>query len=79
MVQLRRFPEDCRALLIEPEPLQAMTLELMFQEFGCRRMGPARSYREVEELLSRRRPSFALVDADPKSGATARQRIVGRA
>ena len=27
-------------------------------------MGPAGSYREVEELLSRRRPSFALVDAD---------------
>ena len=27
-------------------------------------MGPVGSYREVEELLSRRRPTFALVDAD---------------
>ncbi|MGE3293420.1 MAG: hypothetical protein AB7O95_18775 [Geminicoccaceae bacterium] len=64
MAELALFPDDCQALIIEPEPIQAMTLECLLEEFGCRRMGPAATLVDVEKLLDARRPSFALVAAD---------------
>ena len=36
----------------------------LLEEFKCRRMGPAGTLAEVEKLLGRRRPSFALVVTD---------------
>lgn len=64
MAQLRLFPEDCRALVIDREPLQAFTIHLLLEEFGCGHMGPAGRYTEVEGLLAKRRPTFALVDVE---------------
>ena len=64
MAQLKLFPEDCRALVVDREPLQAFAIELLLNRFGCRHMGPAERYKEIEELLTKRRPSFALVDAE---------------
>jgi hypothetical protein len=64
MAKLMAFPEDCRVMIVEPEPIQAMTLECLLDEFSCRRIGPVGSLPELEELLAKRRPSFALVAAD---------------
>ena len=58
------FPYDCHALLVEPEPVTAMALDLLLEEFGCRSIGPVDSLAGVTQLLSRMQPSFALIDVD---------------
>src|SRR5262249_54819236 len=62
--QLKLIPAECRALVVDREPLQAFAVELLLDQIGCRHVGPAGRYKEVEELLSKRRPSIALIDAD---------------
>ena len=57
------FPNDCRALVVEPEPVQAVVLEIMLDELGCQVVGPVHSTRTALELVGQRRPSFALVEA----------------
>lgn len=64
MAELAVFPPDCRTLIVEPEPLQAMTLECLVEEFGCNLTGSVGTLGEVEKQLSKQRPSFALVAAD---------------
>ena len=64
MAELTIFPNDCRTLIVEPEPLQAMTLECLLDDFGCCRMGPVGSLAEVERALGEHRPSMALVSVD---------------
>jgi hypothetical protein len=59
-----QLPEHCRALIVEPEPMQAFALDCLLAELGCRRMGPVGSLRDLEKLLAKRRPSFTLVEAD---------------
>ena len=59
---LALFPTDCRALIVEPEPVQAMALDLLLEEFGCHCVVPIVSPREIERCLRRSQPSFALVD-----------------
>jgi hypothetical protein len=63
-MSMSTFPSDCHALIVEPEPLHAMALDLLLEEFGCRSMGPVDSRSGVKLLLSRMRPSFALVEVD---------------
>lgn len=60
---LATLPNDCRALIVEPEPVHAMALDLLLGEFGCRRTGIAASHTQVEKYLKHRQPSFALIDA----------------
>jgi AmiR/NasT family two-component response regulator len=65
---LARLPADCRALVVENEPVQALALECLLEELGCRAVGPAGSVAEVEALLDRERPNFALVEGDLRAG-----------
>jgi hypothetical protein len=46
------FPDDCRALIVEPEPVQAMALDLMLEELGWRSLGPAGSLTQVIAVCS---------------------------
>jgi hypothetical protein len=64
VAELAIFPRDCWVLIVEPESLQAMTLESLVDEFGCECMGSAGTLSEVEKLLHTHRPSFALVEVD---------------
>ena len=47
-----QLPEHCRALIVEPEPMQAFALDCLLAELGCRRMGPVGSLRDLEEAVS---------------------------
>jgi hypothetical protein len=64
MAELAMFPKDCWVFIVESEPLQAMTLDCLVEEFGCQRLGPASTFREAEKLLHTQRPHFALVAVD---------------
>jgi CheY-like chemotaxis protein len=65
---LTPFPADCCALVVEDEPVQALDLSCMLAGFGCGVIGPADSAGEALQLLARRRPSFALLDANLPAG-----------
>jgi DNA-binding response OmpR family regulator len=58
-----RLPDDCRVLVVEDEPVQALALECVLQELGCRSIGPVWQARDIGQLLRREPPSFALVDS----------------
>lgn len=53
---------DCKVLVVEDEPIQALALEQMMRELGCTVIGPAGSTAEAAELLERERPNVALLD-----------------
>jgi hypothetical protein len=78
---LASFPTDCRALIVEPEPVHAWALDLLLEEFGCRCIGPATSHTEIEQHLGRRRPTFALIDVNfdqellPAAGCLAHKKV----
>jgi CheY-like chemotaxis protein len=59
---LASFPTGCRALIVEPDPVQAMALDLLLEEFGCHCVVPIVSPTEIERCLKQSQPSFALVD-----------------
>jgi CheY-like chemotaxis protein len=61
---LTSFPADCCALVVEDEPVQALDLSCMLAGFGCGVIGPADSAPEALQLLAKRRPCFALLDAN---------------
>lgn len=61
-----QLPSDCRALIVEPEPMQALALDCLLAELGMRRMGPVRSLSELKVLVAKQQPSVALVDAEMK-------------
>ena len=66
---LTPFPADCCALVVEDEPVQALDLACMLAGFGCAVIGPADLAGEALQLLGRRRPSFALFDANLPAGS----------
>ena len=68
-MMLTPFPADCCVLVVEGEPVQALDLASMLAGFGCAVIGPADSVREALQLLGRRRPSFALFDANLPAGS----------
>jgi CheY-like chemotaxis protein len=68
-MMLTPFPADCCVLVVEDEPVQALDLACMLAGFGCAVIGPVDSAREALQLLGRRRPSFALFDANLPVGS----------
>ena len=68
-MMLTPFPAECCVLVVEDEPVQALDLASMLAGFGCAEIGPADSAREALQLLGRRRPSFALFDANLPVGS----------
>jgi DNA-binding response OmpR family regulator len=61
---LTNFPDSCRALIVEHEPVQAFALECILGEFDCRAVGPVSSVAGIEDLVESERPNFALVEAN---------------
>jgi len=56
--------DDCCALIVEHEPVQAFALECLLGELGCRTIGPLTAVKEVEKVLTEERPSFALLEGN---------------
>jgi DNA-binding response OmpR family regulator len=59
-----KLPDACRVLIVEDEPVQALALECVLEELGCRAMGPVWQAQDIGQLLRREPPSFALVDSN---------------
>src|SRR3954464_6860172 len=64
MAVLARVPIECVALVVENEPVQAFALECMLEELGCRPVGPASTPDELEELVKKNHPNFALIETN---------------
>jgi AmiR/NasT family two-component response regulator len=64
MAVLARVPIECVALVVENEPVQAFALECMLEELGCRPVGPASRLDELEKLVEKNHPNFALLETN---------------
>jgi CheY-like chemotaxis protein len=59
-----------RVLLVEDEPIIAMSIEDMLTDLGCVVVGPALSAAAAEELASNERLDAALLDINMGDGAS---------
>ncbi len=53
-----------RVLVVDDEPLIALTLKLTLADFGCEVIGPARSSSDALALIRERAPDIAVLDVN---------------
>jgi CheY-like chemotaxis protein len=59
-----RLPTTCRVLVVEKEPVQALALEYVLEDIGCRAVGPVWQADDVLRSVRRGAPNLALVDSN---------------
>jgi two-component system, response regulator PdtaR len=62
-------------LVLEDESFQALDLAGILRGLGCSLLGPVGSGAEALDLLDRRRPDLALLDARPRDGGEGLVRV----
>ena len=52
-----RLPRTCSVLVVEKEPLQALALEYVLEDIGCRAVGPVWQADDVLRSVRREAPN----------------------